>query len=229
MTNPFENTTLHIQFGDILEVNHTLITREHFKDLEFYTAQLEQLHVNFACGHLLPTEDHIITYINNEEYIDDEDIPKFILFVRLIFNKYNSVINAINKLQEKIITKQNNNFDAIQSKQQLRQETLQIKEQIRTETIKTKQEIRKETLQTKEQIRMEKKEETQRKKQEREEFRIYNAQVIKCDTCGLDYTRSTHANHLKSIPHIYRAEGITWMINNMRSKNPDLAINFDMF
>ena len=207
MTNQFETTTLHIQFGDILQVNHTLITRDDFKDLEFYTAQLEQLHVNFACGHLLPTEDHIITYINNEEYIDDEDIPKFIIFVRLIFNKYNSVINAINKLQEKIITKQNNNFDAIQSKQQLR----------------------KETLQTKEQIRMEKKEETLRKRQEREEFRIYNAQVIKCDTCGLDYTRSTHANHLKSIPHIYRAEGISWMINNLRSKNPELAINFDMF
>lgn len=91
MNDLFENTILNIQFGDILQTNHDL------KDIDFYKTQLDILRINFNCGNLFPTNDHIVKYIINEEYIDDKYIPNFIIFVKLIFERYTNIINTMNK------------------------------------------------------------------------------------------------------------------------------------
>ena len=96
MNTLFENTILNIQFGDILQDNHEL------KDVDFYQSQLDTLHINFNVQNKLPTNKDILKYIENEEYIDHTDVAQFIIFVKLIFNKY---INIINKLYKNNLNK----------------------------------------------------------------------------------------------------------------------------
>ena len=91
MNDLFKDTILHIQFGDILQHNDEL------QDLDFYISQLDILRINFNVKNKLPTNKDILQYIHNEEYIDESDVPNFIIFVRLIFNKYINVVNKLSK------------------------------------------------------------------------------------------------------------------------------------
>jgi hypothetical protein len=91
MNDLFKNSILYIQFADILN------DEEEIKDLFFYQNQLDILRSNFNVKYMLPTNKDILQYIENEEYIDDADVPDFIIFVKLIFNKYISMVNKLNK------------------------------------------------------------------------------------------------------------------------------------
>jgi len=91
MNDLFKNSILYIQFADILNPD------EEIKDLFFYQSQLDILRSNFNVKYMLPTNKDILQYIENEEYIDDADIPAFIIFVKLIFNKYISMVKQLTK------------------------------------------------------------------------------------------------------------------------------------
>lgn len=90
MNDLFKNSILYIQFADILN-------DDELQDLDFYISQLDILRINFNVKNKLPTNKDIMQYIHNEEYIDESDVPNFIIFVRLIFNKYISVVNKLSK------------------------------------------------------------------------------------------------------------------------------------
>ena len=87
----FKNTILYIQFADVLDPTYEL------QDLFFYQTQLDILRSNFNVKNNLPTKKDILQYIVNEEYIDDSDVPDFIIFVNLIFNKYITFVNKLTK------------------------------------------------------------------------------------------------------------------------------------
>lgn len=233
MEYKFRKTNIYTLFGDIFKVNPKLFTKEDIKDFDFYENELNNLKSNIKCKHL-PTDDDILEYMETDEYIEEDDVADFILFAKIIFEKFYDVRESLKNLRESVVEKINKNFEKeidkkikikeLEEKQLItkteKMEILQIKR-------KEKQDDRLIKQQELQQMRKEKKEEIQNKQNEKNELRIYNAQVIICDKCGLEYIRSTHANHYKSIQHIYRSEGINWMINNMRSQNKDLNINYD--
>lgn len=89
--NKFVNTSIYIQFGDVLNIDLYQLTTD---DLEYYKNELYNLKSNIPCNKI-PSNAQIIKYMLSDEYIDPVNTDEFILFVKQIFNKYYYVIEYI--------------------------------------------------------------------------------------------------------------------------------------
>jgi hypothetical protein len=195
----FEKTNIYLNFGDVLKINPNLFTRDNLKELDFYTDALTNLRVNIGCKYI-PSPEDIEKYIENEECIDEDDIPDFRKLVATIYEKHQTIIYAINKLNEKIITKKNNNFDNEINKQ------IKKKEKEENDAIKK---------QEKEKEKERRLQERNTKYEEKEALRKYNHQLITCDKCKIPYVRMGLANHIKSREHITRIDAINWILSKI--------------
>jgi len=185
----FEKTNFYMNFATCLTWDKDTVD---IKDLEFYKHNLEYLLNTFQSTYE-PNEDQINWYIENNEYIEDEDIEEFIKFIRIIFEKSYEVHHACRLLANKNIVHERKNV---------------VKEKISND----KQTIREMKQQEKEEQRRLKREqkelEKERKKKELEE---YNNAIIRC-YCGLDYQRNKKNYHMSSTKHEIRMECLNWIL-----------------
>lgn len=185
----FEKTNFYMNFATCLTWDKDVVD---IKDLEFYKHNLEYLLNTFQSTYE-PNEDQINWYIENNEYIEDEDIEEFIKFIRIIFEKSYEVHHACRLLANKNIVHERKNV---------------VKEKISND----KQTIREMKQQEKEEQRRLKREqkelEKERKKKELEE---YNNAIIRC-YCGLDYQRNKKNYHMSSTKHEIRMECLNWIL-----------------
>jgi hypothetical protein len=178
----FAKTNLYLNFGDCLTWNKEIVD---INDLEFYKNNLEYLLSTFQSTYE-PNEDQINWYVENNEYIEDEDVEEFIIFIKVIFEKSYETHHACRLLSNKNIITEKKNI---------------VKDKINNDKQSEKEEQRR--------IKREQKElEKERKKKELE---IYNNQIIKCK-CGLTYVRIKKIYHMSSTKHETRMETIKWLL-----------------
>ena len=185
----FEKTNFYMNFAMCLTWDKDTVD---IKDLEFYKHNLEYLLNTFQSTYE-PNEDQINWYIENYEYLEDDDIEEFIKFIRIIFEKSYEVHHACRLLANKNIVNERKNV---------------VKEKISND----KQSIRDMKQAEKEEQRRLKREskelEKERKKKELEE---YNSAIIRC-YCGMDYVRNKKNYHMSSSKHEIRMECLNWVL-----------------
>lgn len=185
----FEKTNFYMNFGTCITWNKDVVDPN---DIDFYKHNLEYLLNTFQSTYE-PNEEQINWYIENNEYIEEENIEEFIKFIKIIFEKSYDVHHACRLLANKNIINERKNV--------VKDKVSNEKEVIRNMKQQEKEEQRK--------LKREAKEfEKERKKKELEE---YNNAIITC-RCGLQYQRNKKNYHITSTKHENRIEAINWLL-----------------
>lgn len=185
----FEKTNFYDTFRICLNWDKDIVD---INDLEFYKNNLEYLYGLFNSNYY-PTEDQIEWYIENNEYIEDEDRADFIRFIKTVIEKSVDVYGSCKILSNKNIVTEKKNIvkDKINNDKQTIREMKQLEKEEQRRLKREAKEIEKE-----------------RKKKELDE---YNNEVIRC-YCGLDYQRNKKNYHMSSTKHEIRMECLNWVL-----------------
>lgn len=227
----FVETQLNIYYGQNV---YGTIDYEDKVLKEQYENLLQDFKKNLNISYLIDRDEQVLEYIVDNECINEEDVPEFIIFARVILERLYTIIETYKTTEKKMtidLTKKQIKEREQEAKRLVREQKEQerlaernrekeIKQQIREqkehEKLKEKeikQSSRIETIEKKQIERQQEKElERQRKEQLDIERRTNNNKVIKCE-CGLEYLFMNTRNHSISQQHIYRLEGIRWLLS----------------
>jgi hypothetical protein len=227
----FEDTNVYQQFASVLTIEPQLILDSEY---DYYTDTLVYLRSTFCCT-CIPTDEQIQTYISNNESIDIDKHDEFKALINRIFEKYSTINQILHKMNIKRILKQR----LIAEREKCHLERAKIKEEnmkllmiekerksierkkleedqkrLLTEERERKLQLREEKYKI-ERLQLEtqrtlKREAKELAKQQQYDF---NHAIITCQ-CGLEYIRYLKFNHMKSVEHRYRMDGINWYKNN---------------
>jgi hypothetical protein len=227
----FEDTNVYQQFASVLTIEPQLILDSEY---DYYTDTLAFLRSTFCCT-CIPTDEQIQTYISNNENIDTDKYDEFKVLINRIFEKYSTINQILGKMNIKRILKER----IVAEREQRHLERAKIKEENMKLLMIEKERKSIERKKLEEEQKRLLREERERKLQLREEkYKIerlqieeqrtlkreskelakkqqydFNHAIITCQ-CGLEYIRYLKFNHVKSVEHRYRMDGITWYKNN---------------
>lgn len=152
------------------------------EEYDYYNDTLTYLRTTFGCI-TVPSMDNIQMYISNNEDIETNQIEDFTTFIKTLFRHFILVTKSCSKIRTKSI---------LASRREQKKEIV-------TENRKQERQAIKDERDRLRQLRDESK----------ANLKAYNSEIVRCK-CGLDYIRSTKANHTLSTPHRYRMAGIEY-------------------
>lgn len=97
----FEKTNLYLNFGSIITANLDILDET---ELEFYTNTTNYLLETFGCS-CNPTQEQISRYMDNDEYIEEDEADQFISFIHYIFEKYHLALTNCKNIHNKSVIK----------------------------------------------------------------------------------------------------------------------------
>ena len=160
--------------------------------------------------------ENVTKYIEKyEPNINEEDIPDFIKFVKIILEKLYLIISNLKKVK------------IVSTKQTIKNMEMDIKRMQRLEITREKEQQRLREKEQRNKIREEKEEERRKEKETKrilkekiEMEKENNRRIVKCP-CGIQYALYCKLNHLKSNDHII---GLNAVKNFIKEHN----LNFDI-
>jgi len=186
----FERTTLYQNFKDCLTWTNDNVEPE---KMEMYKNNLDFLRSTFQ-SIATPNEDQMDFYIDTFESIEDTDIKDFKTLIAIIFEKSLDSHHTCRTIVKK------NTIN--EKKQNERAKIMHIKHLTKEEQQAEKEEQR----------RLKREHREQEKDRKKRETEIFNNTVIKC-LCGLEYVRIHKRNHIISMRHELRMEGINYVLD----------------